>query len=71
MPWMYRAAMPSYPIRQGTINSWIFVNGELTEEAFIQCIMTATEAKVKVMHELEIKDPETEHLQPALQQTAF
>lgn len=49
----------SYPIRQGTINSWIFVNGELTEEAFIQAIMTATEAKVKVMYELEIKDPQT------------
>ena len=49
----------SYPIRQGTINSWIFVNGKLTEEAFIQSIMTATEAKVKVMHELEIKDPQT------------
>ena len=31
----------------GTINTWIFVNGELTEEAFIQSIMTATEAKVK------------------------
>ena len=49
----------SYPIRQGTINSWIFINGELTEEAFIQSIMTATEAKVKVMSELEIKDPQT------------
>lgn len=49
----------SYPIRQGTINSWIFINGELTEEAFIQAIMTATEAKVKVMQELEIKDPQT------------
>ncbi|MDV2583676.1 adenosylcobinamide amidohydrolase, partial [Alkalibacillus haloalkaliphilus] len=27
----------------GTINTWIFVNGELSEEAFIQSIMTATE----------------------------
>ena len=35
----------------GTINTWIFVNGELTEEAFIQSIVTATEAKVKVMND--------------------
>ena len=46
-------------VQPGTINSWIFINGELTEEAFIQCIMTATEAKVKVLHDLEVKDGET------------
>lgn len=40
----------------GTINTWIFVNGKLTEEAFIQSIMTATEAKVKVMHDQRILD---------------
>ncbi len=40
----------------GTINTWIFVNGTLTDEAFIQCIMTATETKAKVMQDLEIKD---------------
>lgn len=49
----------NYPIRQGTINSWIFINGELTDEAFIQAIMTATEAKVKVLFDLGIKDPQT------------
>ena len=43
----------------GTINTWVFVNGKLTEEAFIQCIMTATEAKVKVLQDLEVKDPNT------------
>ena len=37
----------------------MFVNGELTEEAFIQSIMTATEAKVKVLHDMRIKDPST------------
>lgn len=31
------------------INMWIFVNGILSDEAFIQCIMTATEAKVKAL----------------------
>ncbi|MFO1446494.1 adenosylcobinamide amidohydrolase [Bacillus sp. Bva_UNVM-123] len=40
----------------GTINTWIFISGDLTEEAFIQSIMTATEAKAKVLHELEVKD---------------
>jgi iron complex transport system ATP-binding protein len=40
----------------GTINTWIFVNGELTEEAFIQSIMTATEAKAKALHDLNVID---------------
>ncbi len=43
----------------GTINTWIFVNGELTEEAFIQSIMIATEAKVKVMEHEQVMDPVT------------
>ncbi|WP_428910541.1 adenosylcobinamide amidohydrolase [Niallia sp. Krafla_26] len=43
----------------GTINTWVFINGHITEEAFIQCIMTATEAKVKVLQDLEVKDPRT------------
>jgi iron complex transport system ATP-binding protein len=43
----------------GTINTWIFVNGELTEEAFIQSIMTATEAKAKALHDLNIMDSVT------------
>ncbi len=44
----------------GTINTWIFINGDLTEEAYIQSIMTATEAKAKAMMDLEIKDQVTE-----------
>lgn len=40
----------------GTINTWIFVNGYLTDEAFIQSLTTATEAKVKVFHDLNITD---------------
>ncbi|WP_313804396.1 adenosylcobinamide amidohydrolase [Cytobacillus sp.] len=43
----------------GTINTWVFVNGELSEEAFIQSIMTATEAKAKAMHDLEVMDAVT------------
>lgn len=43
----------------GTINTWIFINGYLSEEAFIQSIMTATETKVRVMYEQNIVDPLT------------
>ncbi|WHX42696.1 adenosylcobinamide amidohydrolase [Mesobacillus sp. AQ2] len=46
----------SFDMSPGTINIWIFVSGELTEEAFIQSIMTATEAKTKALHDLEIRD---------------
>jgi iron complex transport system ATP-binding protein len=47
------------PVKPGTINSWIFVNGKLTDEAFIQSIITATEAKAQVLRDLEVKDPLT------------
>ena len=33
----------------GTINTWIIVNGELAEEAFLQAVITATEAKTKAL----------------------
>src|SRR5699024_12692506 len=42
--------------KPGTINSWIFVNGKLTDEAFIQSIVTATEAKTKVFREATVLD---------------
>ncbi|USK59742.1 heme ABC transporter ATP-binding protein [Peribacillus asahii] len=45
--------------RPGTINTWIFINGHVAEEAFIHSIVTATEAKVKALHELGVKDPVT------------
>ncbi|QAS52307.1 adenosylcobinamide amidohydrolase [Halobacillus litoralis] len=40
----------------GTINTWIFVDGDLSEQAYVQSVMTATEAKVKAMVELNIRD---------------
>ncbi|RBW70331.1 heme ABC transporter ATP-binding protein [Bacillus taeanensis] len=46
-------------VHAGTINTWVFVDGELTEEAFIQGMMTAAEAKVKALHDEEIKDAVT------------
>jgi iron complex transport system ATP-binding protein len=54
-----RSYQQNLTFQPGTINTWVFVNGKLTEEAFIQCIMTATEAKVKVLQDLEVKDPNT------------
>ncbi len=48
-----------YEPQPGTINTWVFVNGTLTDEAFIQSIMTATEAKVKVMQDQDVKDAVT------------
>lgn len=41
----------------GTINTWIFIKGELSEAAFVQGMMTATEAKVKAMAEEQVLDP--------------
>ncbi|OEH93520.1 adenosylcobinamide amidohydrolase [Bacillus solimangrovi] len=44
----------------GTINSWIFINACLTEAAFVQAMMTATEAKVKALQSEQIIDSETD-----------
>lgn len=41
----------------GTINTWIFVNGVLSEEAFVQSMITATEAKTKALHDEQVADP--------------
>jgi iron complex transport system ATP-binding protein len=54
-----KSEMHTFAVLPGTINTWIFVNGELTEEAFIQSIMTATEAKVKAMNDLKVIDEVT------------
>jgi iron complex transport system ATP-binding protein len=54
-----KSEMHSFEDIPGTINTWIFVNGELTEEAFIQSIMTATEAKGKVMEDQKVPDKVT------------
>lgn len=43
----------------GTINTWIIVNGKLSDEAFIQAMITATEAKTKALQEKNIKDSKT------------
>lgn len=35
------------------INTWLFINGKISEEAFIQSSMTAAEAKVSVLQEVD------------------
>lgn len=54
-----RTKLPVDPIKPGTINIWIFVNGKLTDEAYIQSMVTATEAKVQALHDFYILDPVT------------
>nr|WP_078556726.1 heme ABC transporter ATP-binding protein [Bacillus alkalicellulosilyticus] len=43
----------------GTINTWIFVDGNMTDAAFVQAIGTATEAKTKALHDNHVIDPVT------------
>lgn len=46
-------------MRVGTINTWIMVNGTLSDEAFIQAMITATEAKTKALQQEQVLDPLT------------
>lgn len=43
----------------GTINTWIIVNGRLSDEAFIQAMITATEAKTRALQMENVLDPLT------------
>lgn len=40
----------------GTINTWVFINGKVTDEAFYQAMITATEAKSKALYEEQVLD---------------
>ncbi|PJK16812.1 ABC transporter ATP-binding protein [Chryseomicrobium excrementi] len=46
----------------GTINTWILVNGHMSDEAFIEAMMTATEAKTKALAEEQVLDCRTQTL---------
>lgn len=48
------------PQSPGNIHTWIFVNGTLTDEAHIQTITTATEAKTQVLRDIGNKDKATD-----------
>lgn len=40
----------------GTINTWVIINGKLSDEAFVQSMMTATEAKTKALQTENVVD---------------
>lgn len=40
----------------GTINTWIFIDGKLKDYAFVEAIVTATEAKAKALQVENVKD---------------
>ena len=40
----------------GTINTWVIINGKLSDEAFVQGMMTATEAKSKALQTENVMD---------------
>jgi iron complex transport system ATP-binding protein len=50
---------PETMYRIGTINTFLFVQAHLTESAFVNAFMSATEAKTKALHDHGIRDPLT------------
>ncbi len=43
----------------GTINTWVLINGKLSDEALFQAMISTTEAKVKALFDEDITDPTT------------
>ncbi|WP_026673202.1 heme ABC transporter ATP-binding protein [Alkalihalobacterium bogoriense] len=43
----------------GTINTWVLVEGEFTEAAFVQALVVATEAKTRALHDENVLDGTT------------
>ena len=54
-----RGHLHAEPQRVGTINLWVIINGVLSDESFMQAMMTTIEAKVKAMQDGEIYDTHT------------
>ncbi|WP_064093256.1 adenosylcobinamide amidohydrolase [Rossellomorea aquimaris] len=46
----------------GTINTWVFINGNLSDEAYIEALVTSTEAKVRALQDMNIRDRRTGNL---------
>ncbi|MEC2070752.1 heme ABC transporter ATP-binding protein [Alkalihalophilus marmarensis] len=51
---------PQIESKVGTINTWVFVEGKMPESAYVQALMTVTEAKSKAMFDEGIKDEVTQ-----------
>ncbi|MGD6874709.1 adenosylcobinamide amidohydrolase [Sutcliffiella horikoshii] len=45
------------PVTIGTINIMLFIDAHLTDGGLVNGMMSATEAKVKALHDLEVQDP--------------
>lgn len=54
-----KAYLRDDPFHIGTVNTWVFVNGKLSDEAFIQAMITATEAKTKAFADQQVIDQQT------------
>ncbi|TMU87306.1 ATP-binding cassette domain-containing protein [Bacillus sp. BHET2] len=48
--------------KPGTINTWVFINGNLSDEAYIEAIVTSTEAKVRALQDMGVRDRRTGNL---------
>ncbi len=48
--------------KPGTINTWVFINGNLSDEAYIEAIVTSTEAKVRALQDMKVRDRRTGNL---------
>ena len=48
--------------KPGTINTWVFINGKLSDEAYIEALVTSTEAKVRALHDMNVRDRRTGNL---------
>ncbi|MGM0854170.1 MAG: adenosylcobinamide amidohydrolase [Bacillota bacterium] len=55
----YQYGIESKP---GTINTWVFINGNLSDEAYIEALVTSTEAKVRALHDMNVRDRRTGQL---------
>lgn len=55
----YQYEMDTKP---GTINTWVFTNGNLSDEAYIEALVTSTEAKVRALHDMNVRDRRTGNL---------
>lgn len=51
-----KAYQREIPLHAGTINIWVIINGKLSDEAFVQAMMTATEAKAKALQHENVYD---------------
>ncbi|RUL55144.1 adenosylcobinamide amidohydrolase [Lysinibacillus antri] len=51
-----KAHQYAYQPKVGTINTFIFINGNLSDEALIQALCCAVEVKTKIIHERGILD---------------